>query len=191
MNYEQAKDILRQNGQEHLLQFWTKLGKAAQKALLEQIESIDFREVARCRAMLDGQQKAPVKKGTPKAPEVTSLTGALRQKAVAAGERELAAGRVGVLLVAGGQGSRLGFDGPKGAYSIGPVTGASLFYFHARKILALTLRYKTPIPFYVMTSAANYAATVAHFEENDYFGDRKSTRLNSSHYQPSRMPSSA
>ena len=111
-----------------------------------------------------------VKKGKPTAPKVAELKGAALKKAVAAGERELASGHVGVLLVAGGQGSRLGFDGPKGAYAIGPVTGASLFYFHARKVLAMSIRYATRIPFYVMTSAANYDATVQHFEENEYFG---------------------
>ena len=48
MNYEQAKKTLSQNGQAHLLRIWGKLDKKAQKALLEQIDSIDFREVARC-----------------------------------------------------------------------------------------------------------------------------------------------
>ncbi|MBR1920560.1 MAG: UDPGP type 1 family protein, partial [Kiritimatiellae bacterium] len=89
---------------------------------------------------------------------------------VAAGEKELKAGRVAALLVAGGQGSRLGYDGPKGCYPIGPVTLAPLFYFHARKILARSLRYGAPIPFYVMTSEANNEVTVRCFEENDYFG---------------------
>ncbi len=175
MNYEQAKDILRQNGQEHLLRFWKTLGKAEQKSLLEQIESIDFREVARCRAMLPGAgNPAAAKKGVPTAPKVTVLRGALLKKAVAAGERELAAGRVGVLLVAGGQGSRLGFDGPKGAYPIGPISNEPLFYFHARKVLALSRRYGASIPFYIMTSMANYADTVAHFEEHGFYGlDKK------------------
>ena len=170
MTYEQAKTALEKNGQGHVLQFWKKLSAAERKALLAQVETIDFTELARCRAMVSGGGAPAAKKGKPTAPKVHELKGAALKRAVAAGERELAAGHVGVLLVAGGQGSRLGFDGPKGAYSIGPITGASLFYFHARKILALTLRYQTPIPFYVMTSAANYAATVAHFEENDYFG---------------------
>ena len=172
MTYEQAMALLKKNGQEQVLRFWKKLSAKERKALLAQIESIDFKEVARCQAMLPGSGVAAetVKKGRPTAPKVAELKGTALKKAVAAGERELAAGHVGVLLVAGGQGSRLGFDGPKGAYSIGPVTGASLFYFHARKVLAMSIRYATRIPFYVMTSAANYDATVQHFEENDYFG---------------------
>lgn len=173
MTYEQAQALLKKNGQEQILRYWKKLKASERKALLEQIAIIDFKEVKRCQALLPGAAgvvAAPVKKGKPTAPKVAELKGAALKKARAAGEAELRAGHVGVLLVAGGQGSRLGFDGPKGAYSIGPVTGASLFYFHARKILALSVRYATNIPFYVMTSAANYDATVAHFEENDYFG---------------------
>ena len=88
----------------------------------------------------------------------------------AARKKKLKAGRVAALLVEGGQGSRIGYDGPKGCYSIGPITGAPLFYFHARKILARPIRYGRTIPFYVMTSEANNEATVRCFEENDYFG---------------------
>ena len=170
MTYEQAMTLLKKNGQEQILRYWKKLSAAERKALLAQIESIDFKEVKRCQGILAGTEAVAAKKGKPTAPKVAELKGAALKKAVAAGEKELASGRVGVLLVAGGQGSRLGFDGPKGAYSIGPVTGASLFYFHARKILAMSVKYAARIPFYVMTSAANYDATVKHFEENEYFG---------------------
>ncbi|MGN0853307.1 MAG: UTP--glucose-1-phosphate uridylyltransferase [Kiritimatiellia bacterium] len=172
MTFEQARTILRKNGQEQLLRCWKQLTAAERKALLAQIAAIDFKEVRRCQSMLPGAAApaAAKKKGRPTAPKVAELKGAALARARAAGEAELRAGRVGVLLVAGGQGSRLGYDGPKGAYSIGPVTGASLFYFHARKILALSVRHAAKIPFYVMTSEANYDATVAHFEENDYFG---------------------
>ncbi len=169
MTYEQAKALLEKNGQEQVLRFWKKLAKAEQAALLAQIESIDFKELKRCAGMLTAVAET-AKKGKPTAPKVAELKGAALKKAQAAGEKELKAGHVGVLLVAGGQGSRLGYEGPKGAYSIGPVTGVSLFYFHARKILALDVKYAVRVPFYVMTSAANYDATVAHFEENDYFG---------------------
>ena len=170
MTYDEAKSVLEKNGQRHVLQFWKQLSAKEREALLAQVESIDFKELKRCASILAGGGAVSAKKGKPTAPKVAQLKGAALKKAVEAGEKELAAGHVGVLLVAGGQGSRLGYDGPKGAYSIGPVTGASLFHFHARKILALSVRYKAAIPFYVMTSAANYDATVAHFEENDYFG---------------------
>ena len=180
MNYSDAKKALEANGQGHVLDFWGKLGAKARKALLAQIATIDFKELARCRSMLPAFAVAkPEKRGSkraaaPTAPKVAELKGKAYASAVTAGMRELAAGRVAVLLVAGGQGSRLGFEGPKGAYPIGPITDSPLFYFHARKVLAKTLEYEKPVPFYIMTSEANYDATVACFKENDWFGlDRK------------------
>ncbi len=173
MTYAQAKDLLKKQGQEQLLRFWPRLTAAERKALLAQIATIDFREVARCQALLPGASAAAsgaAKKGAPTAPKVAQPKGAALRKAREAGEAELRAGRVGVLLVAGGQGSRLGFDGPKGCFPIAPLTKVPLFFFHARKILALQFRYGRPVPFYVMTSEANYEATVQHFEDNDYYG---------------------
>ena len=169
MNYEQAMAALSACGQEHVLAGWKKLSRAERSALLAQVAAIDPKEVNRCKvALAQGGMVPDSSKG--KAPKVAALKGAALRAARAAGERELRAGRVAALLVAGGQGSRLGYDGPKGCYSIGPVSGAPLFYFHARKILARSRRYGAAIPWYVMTSAANNAATVACFEENRYFG---------------------
>ena len=173
MKLEEAKRLLSKHGQEHLLANWNKLTAVERKSLLAQIAKIDFKSVARCAAVLKAHiegRPVAVKSGKPTAPKVAQLKGAARARAVAAGEKELAAGRVGVVLVAGGQGSRLGYDGPKGAYSIGPITGAPLFFFHARKIVALRRRYGARIPFYVMTSEVNHEATVAHFRGNGFFG---------------------
>ena len=169
MNYAEAERLLKSCGQEHVLAYWKKLAKGERQELLAQISTLDPKSLKRCAAALKtGGDTFDSSKGT--APTVAELAGEERAKAVAAGEKELKAGRVAALLVAGGQGSRLGYDGPKGCYSIGPITGAPLFYFHARKILARTIRYGAPIPFYVMTSEANDAATRRCFEENDFFG---------------------
>ena len=169
MNYNEAEKVLKACGQEHVLAGWPKLSKKARAALLAQVAAIDPKEVARCQASLKAGGAA-VDSSKGRAPKVAVLKGAALAKAVAVGERELKAGRVAALLVAGGQGSRLGYDGPKGCYSIGPVTGAPLFYFHARKILARSARYGAAIPWYVMTSEANNAATVQCFRDNAYFG---------------------
>ncbi len=169
MTYAEAEKMLKSCGQEHVLAYYKKLSKKAQAELLAQIATIEPKNVKYCAdALKKGGDKIDSSKG--KAPKVAVLKGAALKKAVELGEKELKAGKVAALLVAGGQGSRLGYDGPKGCYSIGPITGAPLFYFHARKILARSIRYGKPIPFYVMTSEANNAATVKCFEENDYFG---------------------
>lgn len=173
MNIEEAKQILKENNQEHVLAFWDKITEAEQTDFLAQIEELDFKSIARMQSMLkeaEGGEAGEQSHSEPAPPKVLELSGGDEVAAVIAGEEELRAGHVGVLVVAGGQGSRLGYDGPKGAYSIGPVSGASLFYFHARKILGLSKKYGVRIPFYIMTSDVNDAATRAHFEEHSYFG---------------------
>ncbi len=173
MTYEEAKQVLEANGQAHVLQFWDRLDAAGREALLAQIAALDFKAVAELRQILsdslsghaDEAEKAPMEPAP-----VTVLEGSERGELAAIGEKELRAGHVGALLVAGGQGSRLGFDGPKGCYPVGPLTDAPLFYFHARKLLALSKTYGAPVPWYIMTSRTNDAATRAFFEENQYFG---------------------
>jgi len=160
--------VLEKAGQAHVLRFWDTLGAAERDALLAQISEIDFGEVARMqRVLADKNVTATV---TPRPAPVVKWTRRTYGEAFAAGEEQLRKGRVAVLLVAGGQGSRLGYEGPKGAYGIGPVSGMPLFYFHARKIVRLARLYGRPVPFYVMTSEVNDAATRACFEDHDYFG---------------------
>lgn len=90
--------------------------------------------------------------------------------AAAIGQSLMDEGRVGVVIVAGGQGSRLGFEGPKGTYPIGPISQSSLFYFHARRVLAHSRRAGRHVPLLVMTSPENDAATRDHFQANHHFG---------------------
>ena len=97
----------------------------------------------------------------------------LRLRSAGTGADALAAGEVGVILVAGGSGTRLGFEGPKGTFPIGPVSSASLFQIHAEKIVALGKRFGRAIPLYIMTSPENHAATTAFFDQHDRFGLEK------------------
>jgi UDP-N-acetylglucosamine/UDP-N-acetylgalactosamine diphosphorylase len=174
MTYDEAKQLLDAHGQGHVLQFWGQLDEAGQVALLAQIETLDFDALARMSQMLGEEDEGA---GALEDMAPASVVG-LEEMAVldqhgalgSVGAEALSAGRVGCLLVAGGQGSRLGFDGPKGAYEVGPITDATLFQIHARKILALERKYDAQIPFYIMTSEVNDAPTRAFFECHDYFG---------------------
>jgi UDP-N-acetylglucosamine/UDP-N-acetylgalactosamine diphosphorylase len=174
MTYEEAMGLLDAAGQGHVLAHWAVLGADERQALLAQIATIDIQAINRMQAMLAVTESAGTEAEVIEPALVTEL-GALaereRNEALSAyGESALSRGEVGVLVVAGGQGSRLGFEGPKGAYSIGPISGASLFGIHARKVLALERRYGAEVPFYIMTSQVNDAPTRAFFAENDYFG---------------------
>lgn len=168
MTEQQARQKLESEGQAHVMRFWDRLDAAQRRALLSQVEGLDVASIRRMRALLR-QSGGSANAACEPAP-VVEWEEAGRRAAAAAGESELRAGRVGVVLVAGGQGSRLGFEGPKGAYPIGPVSEAVLFHFHCRKVLALGRRCGRPLPLYIMTSEGNDAATRAVFADHGWFG---------------------
>ncbi|HYD84098.1 MAG TPA: UDPGP type 1 family protein, partial [Opitutus sp.] len=91
-------------------------------------------------------------------------------KAKTAGEEALRAGRVAAFTVAGGQGTRLGYDGPKGTFPVTPLKQKTLFQVFAEKILAAGERYGRPLHWFIMTSHQNHAATEAFFVEHRFFG---------------------
>lgn len=95
------------------------------------------------------------------------------EEARSAGMTAVTNGEVAALLLAGGQGTRLGYDGPKGMYDIGLPSKKTLFQFMAeriKKLGQLSGKGDTAVPFYVMTSPLNHAATTAYFAKNDNFG---------------------
>ncbi len=160
-------------GQGHVLGLWEDLSPSEQEAFAGQLEAVDLDLVTRLggRLTMDSTEESP----SLAPPEVFPASAGEdraeeRDRAIARGAELLAAGRVGFVLVAGGQGSRLGFDGPKGAYEIGPVTSKSLFEWHAARIQAAGTRHGFQPRWYVMTSAANDAATRAFFDANGHFG---------------------
>jgi UDP-N-acetylglucosamine/UDP-N-acetylgalactosamine diphosphorylase len=167
---------LARHGQGHLLASWRDLNHDEQVRLAAELKAIDFEQLDRLIAeLVHGTGQLTVDPAAVAAIEVTRLPQTdgervSRRRAVEAGARALAAGEVGVVLVAGGAGTRLGFDGPKGTFPIGPVSRASLFQIHAEKIVALGKRYGRKMPLYIMTSPENQAATAAFFEANDRFG---------------------
>ncbi len=92
------------------------------------------------------------------------------QQARRQGREALTAGRVGAILVAGGQGTRLDFNHPKGMFSIGPVSKRTLFQIHLEKIIAASRRYGVRIPLYLMTSPATHHETAAFLQAHNRFG---------------------
>jgi len=94
----------------------------------------------------------------------------LYDRAFKRGLELLRAGRVGAFLVAGGQGTRLGYDGPKGEFPVTPVKGKPLFQVFAEQLRAWAEHAGKPVPWYVMTSEVNDAPTRAFFEKHNHFG---------------------
>jgi UDP-N-acetylglucosamine/UDP-N-acetylgalactosamine diphosphorylase len=162
-------------GQGHVFAHWDDLDASRREALLEQLAAVDLDWVReryeQYRAEQSGEETPPALEPAP----VITLPESEEEKRRAAaareaGEEALRAGKLAAFLVAGGQGTRLGFEGPKGAYPIGPVTERSLFQYHAEQIRARGERYGVAIPWYIMTSEANDAATRSFFAEHDHFG---------------------
>ncbi|MFP8873852.1 MAG: UDPGP type 1 family protein [Myxococcota bacterium] len=167
-------------GQAHVFQFWNELGEGQRQELLAQAARLEPRlgDLLRAVPKRPGSQPAPDREGL--AEEVRPLQGAITlprhggDAAAFQGARErgaavLKAGRVAALVVAGGQGTRLRFDGPKGHYPLGPVTDRTLFALQAQKLRGLHERWGRIVPWYVMTSPATDSVTREHFEAEDFF----------------------
>lgn len=163
-------------GQGHVFAWWDELNEASRRSLLEQAATIDPEEVARLNAALlqegaDAGVDLLDLEPAPYIPVPEEGGDAQRwHRARTTGEEALRAGRVAAFTVAGGQGTRLGYDGPKGTFGVTPVRNASLFQVFAEKILAGINRYGKPIHWFIMTSGLNHEATVSFFKAHDFFG---------------------
>lgn len=142
------------------------------KEIKQQLEQVDLKLIQK---LTQSKQEAVdwheiSKKAKP--PQAFRLAGPnrfSREEAESAGRKILAQGKIGVILVAGGQGTRLGFDRPKGMFPIGPVSRRTLFEVLIDQVKALAKSYRVPIPIYVMTSPATHAETVEYFQSNQHF----------------------
>jgi UDP-N-acetylglucosamine/UDP-N-acetylgalactosamine diphosphorylase len=176
LTLENMEELLRKHGQSHLLAFQEGLDADRRRDLLEQIQGLDLPKidqwVADCVT-----SPAPVEirhDFSPAESYSPHPVGAEQERryaeAIELGKKLISGGKVGAFVVAGGQGTRLGFDGPKGDFPIGPVSDRTLFQVFADLIAAVSRKYETVCPWYVMTSRLNYAATVEIFRSNDYYG---------------------
>ncbi|MCC6751345.1 MAG: UTP--glucose-1-phosphate uridylyltransferase [Deltaproteobacteria bacterium] len=154
-------------GQSHVLRWFDELDGAGQERLLGQIEALDLAWLAR---VLETPELAVDPATITPYEELIPLDASDAAEARARGEAALRAGEVACILVAGGQGSRLGFDGPKGAFVLGPVSGRTLFQMHVERLVALGRRYGAVPPLYLMTSPDNHEATCRIFAEANRFG---------------------
>jgi UDP-N-acetylglucosamine/UDP-N-acetylgalactosamine diphosphorylase len=180
MNHSDATTSLIQAfqlaGQGQVFRYFDELDADEQAQLLAQAASIDLSEVDALvtehlqgahasSADLDGLTPAPYT-----ALPANGGDQAQWDAAVEAGSAAIAAGRVAAFTVAGGQGTRLGYDGPKGTYPVTPVSQKTLFQVFAEKIARSGERFGVTIPWFILTSEINNEATVAAFKESDFFG---------------------
>lgn len=166
--------------QDHLLRFFPQLNAEEQSRLLAQIASLDLESLPALIkgyvlnkphfSLPPGLEPAPYYPFDPRRAGQGTARSYDRAAMWNAGEALIRAGKVAAFVVAGGQGSRLGYEGPKGCYAAGGVTGKSLFQFFAENLLGAKDRYSVDVPWYIMTSPLNHEATTSFFESNKYFG---------------------
>jgi len=164
-------------GQGHLADALERLDGDARARLEAEIAALDLDLIGRLVAGLVADDDHGVS-GAIAPPDPAALIALPRdaadeerdRRARAAGEELLRTGGVAAVLLAGGQGTRLGYDGPKGLYPFAPLSGRTLFSYHAAKIAALRARYGAALPWYVLTSPANDAPTREAFAAAGDFG---------------------
>ena len=178
----ELEKIVEHHGQAHVLQFWDTLDESQQHSLTEQIASFDFEQLNRLATeKASGEKWADLAARAELPPAITLAQFRDPEKHAAAkevGGRALAAGKVAMILVAGGQGSRLGFDHPKGMFPIGPISQRPLYQIIMENVLARARQFESTIPMYVMTSPPTHAESTEFLEANDLFGfDRGNFRI--------------
>ncbi len=167
--------VLKNYGQAYLLAFWDRLDSIQQDNLFSQLKGLDFAQVDRWRRdFVVNHAPAGLPADLAPAPFYPLQPNSETQRkkydqAWQLGEKLISEGKVAAFVVAGGQGTRLGFDGPKGNFPISPVKNKTLFQIFAETIAAVSEKYRAVCPWYVMTSPLNYEQTLQVFHDNDYY----------------------
>lgn len=165
MDFKGAKKYLEEIGQTQLLKYYDELSKAEKHQLLKDIEKTDFSIISK----RDGEAKR-LGKITPV--EAVTVGDALKNfsRFETAGLELLEKGKVGAVLLAGGQGSRLGYSGPKGTFDMGVTRSVSIFELQMREVRSVAVRAMRYFHLFIMTGAQNHDETLKFFEKNRYFG---------------------
>lgn len=169
---------LNAHGQTHVTRWWDELTSEQRDQLQAQVHSLDLELIAKlhggAKSAAEESPAEKAKRATPP-PELVRLPASDDEQpawrdAEQAGEELLRSNKVGIVLVAGGQGTRLGFPHPKGMFPIGPVTRCPLFLILMEQAIARSRRHGCRLPYYFMTSDATHDETVAFFEKHQNFG---------------------
>lgn len=173
--YERIYPLLEKTNQTHLVGFWGELDDKGKENLISQLEKLDY---GRIPAWIENYVKKENPLDIPSKFEPAAYypavcneqTAPVFASAKAYGQSLIKSGKTAAFVVAGGQGTRLGFGGPKGNFPISPIKNKTLFQIFAETILAACRKYSTVIPWYIMTSPLNHEETVSSLKAADYFG---------------------
>ena len=171
-----VEKLLKKHSQNHILAFWDELDENQRQSLLIQINKLDFEAIDTwIQRYIKTAPKAVSLENLAPVPFYPAVPGSARQqnlyeKAGQLGAEFISTGKVAAFIVAGGQGTRLGFDGPKGDFPVSPVKNKTLFRIFAEIIAAASKKYNTVCLWYIMTSPLNHEQTKIIFRSNDFYG---------------------
>lgn len=166
MTREEAVNLLEEKGQSHVMRGFDDLTEEQQKGLLAQIEAVDWKviELAGKQSKIPLGELSPL--GAVEVSEIEKREGEFRE----AGLTAIREGKVAALLLAGGMGTRLGLDKPKGELNVGINRTLYIFQCLINNLMDVTREAGATVPLYIMTSEKNNDETIRFFEEHDYFG---------------------
>ncbi len=169
---QKVKGILCEYGQEHLLRYFKELSAKEKESLLDQILSIDFdliaslyKKIINNHEMNEHQQDLqPLK-----AYDWEAIDDQEKERLYDIGIKKIKDGKAAVILLAGGQGTRLSYSGPKGTFDIGLPSHKSLFQLQCERLINISRKCGIYINWYIMTSYVNHDETIQFFDDNNYF----------------------
>lgn len=167
MTLEKAKEKLAKYGQEHVLKYYEELSAEERQVLLAQIETTDMSILEACKHKEELTQKGKI---TPLAAMELSEIEANKDSFVATGLEAIRAGKVGAVLLAGGMGTRLGSDNPKGMYNVGLTRELYIFECLIHNLSDVVRQAGAWVHLFIMTSDKNHTATVQFLKEHKFFG---------------------
>ncbi len=164
---EHAKEKVKKFGQEHVLKYYDELDDVQKKELLDQIEATDMTILEQCKNLDSLAQKGTI---TPLAAMELDEINAKFDSFTATGLEAIRGGKVGAVLLAGGMGTRLGSDQPKGMYNVGLTKELYIFECLINNMLDVVRQADAWIHLFVMTSDKNHEATTQFLQEKKFFG---------------------
>lgn len=170
MDYSEALLKLQKYGQEHLLSYYEELSQEEKDALLMQIEGTDFSVVVAGKEQNQAAARGVI---TPLRAMQLSEISQRKEEFTALGLEAIRAGKAGAVLLAGGMGTRLGSDEPKGMYNIGITKTVYIFQRLIENLMEVVRQAGSWLPLYIMTSDKNHETTVTFLMDHDFFGYNK------------------
>lgn len=170
-SFQKAKEILSKYNQEHLLAFYDELDENEKELLVNQICRIDFKQIFDLYEASKTDEVIPTNHIEPLPYfDKSKLSKEELDKYISIGESYIKSGEFAVITMAGGQGTRLGYKGPKGTFELDIIPKKSLFEILCDNLKRANEKYNVTIPWYIMTSIYNDEDTKKFFKEKNFFG---------------------